>query len=121
MFTPLEELAICRQHCLLSSGASVKPYNGWSAYGCSKAALNHFAMDIASEEPSDKVRAVCIAPGVVDTQMQKDIRETLGPSGHDTQGSREVYSIVQDFVTAGPKGACGGRSATRPEKVFPIL
>lgn len=70
----------------VGSGASVKPYNGWSAYGCSKAALNHLAMDIASEEPSDQVRSICVAPGVVDTQMQRDIRETLGPQGMSPEG-----------------------------------
>ncbi|SCU94519.1 LAFA_0F22298g1_1 [Lachancea sp. 'fantastica'] len=62
----------------VSSGASVKPYYAWDAYGASKAALNHFAMSIASEESN--VRAVAVAPGVVDTQMQSDIRDTLGPA-----------------------------------------
>lgn len=58
------------------SGASTTPYNGWSAYGSSKAALNHFILSIAAEEPD--VKAISIAPGVVDTSMQLDIREILG-------------------------------------------
>ncbi|CEP62206.1 sepiapterin reductase family protein LALA0_S04e10242g [Lachancea lanzarotensis] len=62
----------------VSSGASVKPYYAWGAYGASKAALNHFAMSLASEESN--VRAVAVAPGVVDTQMQSDIRNTFGPA-----------------------------------------
>ncbi|AJR51927.1 Irc24p [Saccharomyces cerevisiae YJM1460] len=87
----------------VSSGASVKPYNGWSAYGCSKAALNHFAMDIASEEPSDKVRAVCIAPGVVDTQMQKDIRETLGPQGMTPKALERFTQLYKTSSLLDPK------------------
>lgn len=62
----------------VSSGASVKPYYAWGAYGSSKAALNHFAMTIASE--STQVRSIAVAPGVVDTQMQVDITEVLGPA-----------------------------------------
>lgn len=57
----------------VSSGASVHPYHGWSAYGSSKAALNHLANTIQAEEPD--LFAVSIAPGVVDTEMQSDIRE----------------------------------------------
>lgn len=63
----------------VSSGASVKSYHGWGAYGSSKAALNHFCMTVAAE--AAPVRAVAIAPGVVDTQMQVDIREKFGPKG----------------------------------------
>lgn len=64
----------------VSSGASIakKPSNGlhWGAYGASKAALNHFVTTVADEEKN--VSAISIAPGVVDTAMQKDIRETFG-------------------------------------------
>lgn len=58
------------------SGASTKPYYGWAAYGASKAALNHLIGSIALENPD--VSAISIAPGVVATEMQKDIREKFG-------------------------------------------
>ncbi|CAI4065020.1 hypothetical protein SKDZ_09G1980 [Saccharomyces kudriavzevii ZP591] len=87
----------------VGSGASVKPYNGWSAYGCSKAALNHLAMDIASEEPSDKVRTVCIAPGVVNTQMQRDIRETLGPQGMTPDSLERFTQLHKNSMLLDPK------------------
>ncbi|SCU95682.1 LAMI_0F03290g1_1 [Lachancea mirantina] len=61
----------------VSSGASVKPYYAWGAYGSSKAALNHFAQTINAEEPA--VNVISVAPGVVDTSMQDDIRNTFGP------------------------------------------
>ncbi|VVT43810.1 uncharacterized protein SAPINGB_P000157 [Magnusiomyces paraingens] len=56
----------------VSSGASKSNYSGWAAYGSSKAALNHLAASIAAEENS--LFTVAIAPGVVDTRMQDDIR-----------------------------------------------
>ncbi|CAR27523.1 ZYRO0D00506p [Zygosaccharomyces rouxii] len=63
----------------VSSGASTKCYSGWGAYGASKAALNHLALTISKE--CDGVKAISVAPGVVDTQMQVEIREKFGPTG----------------------------------------
>jgi NAD(P)-dependent dehydrogenase (short-subunit alcohol dehydrogenase family) len=64
-----------------SSGAAVKGYTGWSCYGASKAVLNHFAISLAVEEPL--ITSIAIRPGVVDTEMQRDIREkhaeAMGP------------------------------------------
>lgn len=55
------------------SGASIKSYHGWGAYGASKAALDHFIETVAVENP--ELSAISIAPGVVATDMQKLIRE----------------------------------------------
>ena len=60
-------------------------------------------MDIASEEPSDKVRTVCIAPGVVDTQMQKDIRETLGPQGMKPEALERFTQLYKTSSLLDPK------------------
>lgn len=60
----------------VSSGASTKPYYGWGAYGASKAAINHLVELVASENP--EVLAISVAPGVVATSMQEDIREKFG-------------------------------------------
>ncbi|KAI4249150.1 MAG: hypothetical protein L6R40_000608 [Gallowayella cf. fulva] len=56
-----------------SSGASTKAYSTWGAYGASKAAMNHLNLTLAAEEPS--LTSISVRPGVVDTQMQIDIRE----------------------------------------------
>lgn len=56
-----------------SSGVSTGAYSTWGAYGASKAALNHFARQLAVEEP--KITTIAIRPGVVDTDMQRQIRE----------------------------------------------
>lgn len=57
----------------VSSGAAANAYPTWGAYGSSKAALNHLAMTLASEEKD--ITSIAIRPGVVDTEMQRDIRE----------------------------------------------
>lgn len=58
---------------MISSGAAVNVYATWGAYGASKAAINHLAMTLAGEEPA--VTTISIRPGVVDTEMQQEIRE----------------------------------------------
>jgi len=69
---------------LISSGAAINAYSGWSAYSASKAALNSLAQSIAEEEPD--ILSLAVRPGVVDTEMQNDIRtkhaEVMG-KGHD--------------------------------------
>ncbi|EME41376.1 hypothetical protein DOTSEDRAFT_73709 [Dothistroma septosporum NZE10] len=56
-----------------SSGAAGNAYPTWGAYGSSKAAINHLAMTIANEEKD--ITSIAVRPGVVDTDMQRDIRE----------------------------------------------
>lgn len=61
---------------LTSSGAAVGVYEGWDAYGASKAVLNYLAQQLAVEEPD--IVAVAIRPGTVNTDMQRDIRDVHG-------------------------------------------
>ena len=56
-----------------SSGASTGVYSAWGAYSASKSAINALARQVATEEPT--VAAYAIRPGVVDTDMQRQIRE----------------------------------------------
>ena len=56
-----------------SSGAATNAYQGWGAYGSAKAAMNHLAMTIATEE--ENITAIAVRPGTVDTRMQQEIRE----------------------------------------------
>ncbi|RIA88580.1 hypothetical protein C1645_695091 [Glomus cerebriforme] len=57
----------------VSSGAAYKEYYGWGAYSTSKAALNMLTSTVAIEEPD--IVAIAVRPGVIDTDMQKLIRE----------------------------------------------
>ena len=62
----------------ISSGAATNPYQGWSVYCTSKAALDMTTKVIAAEqsEIENGVKCVAIYPGVVDTHMQTAIRKT---------------------------------------------
>lgn len=62
----------------VSSGAAVRPTQGWGAYSASKAAINQLTQVLAREEPG--ITALAVRPGMVDTGMQKEIRE-LGAVG----------------------------------------
>ncbi|ADB35860.1 short-chain dehydrogenase/reductase SDR [Kribbella flavida DSM 17836] len=64
----------CEKHLvMLSSGAARKPYPGWSAYNAGKAAVEQWVRSVG-EEPTG-CRVVAVAPGVVDTAMQSEIRK----------------------------------------------
>lgn len=57
----------------ISSGAARTPYEGWSIYGATKAAVEQFTQVVALEEPDLVCHA--ISPGVVETDMQVQIRK----------------------------------------------
>ncbi|HRD34650.1 MAG TPA: SDR family oxidoreductase [Rhodocyclaceae bacterium] len=57
----------------VSSGAARSPYPGWSVYCAGKAALDHHARAV-SLDATPGLRICSVAPGVIDTAMQADIR-----------------------------------------------
>ncbi|MEW5914820.1 MAG: SDR family oxidoreductase [Gemmatimonadota bacterium] len=59
----------------ISSGAGRRPYGGWSVYCASKAALDHHARTVALDQ-TPGLRISSLAPGVIDTDMQAEIRAT---------------------------------------------
>lgn len=60
----------------ISSGAGRSPVGGWSVYCSSKAALDMHARAVNAEQGSHGARIVSLAPGVIDTDMQAEIRAT---------------------------------------------
>ena len=56
----------------ISSGAAQYPVKGWSNYCASKAALNMATEVLKEENPEFTIYG--IAPGIVDTKMQEEIR-----------------------------------------------
>lgn len=63
--------------CLISSGAALTPYPGWSSYCAAKAAGDQWARVVGAEqaERGGRIKVMSVAPGVVDTDMQASIRE----------------------------------------------
>ncbi|MGH7636035.1 MAG: SDR family oxidoreductase [Gemmatimonadaceae bacterium] len=59
----------------ISSGAGRKAYAGWSVYCATKAALDHHARAV-EKDGTPKLRICSLAPGVIDTEMQAEIRAT---------------------------------------------
>lgn len=61
---------------MISSGAATSAYPGWSAYGAGKAAVNQWVRYTGAEQSlRGNVRVSSIAPGVIDTGMQAQIRQ----------------------------------------------
>jgi len=58
----------------ISSGAALRPIESWGTYCQSKAAIDMLTKIINVEHPD--IKAYSIYPGVVDTEMQKKIRNT---------------------------------------------
>jgi benzil reductase ((S)-benzoin forming) len=62
---------------MLSSGAASLVGAGWSSYGAGKAALDQWVRDVGAEQAQrGGVQVVALAPGVVETDMQQQIRDT---------------------------------------------
>ena len=58
----------------VSSGAAMRPLEGWSAYCSGKAGLAMLTRAIALENPSNGIRVFGFQPGTTDTDMQVAIR-----------------------------------------------
>lgn len=84
------------QLVMISSGAASTPYRGWSAYGAGKAALDQWVRVVGAEQ-SHRGGAVVlsVAPGVLDTDMQAEIRES----------SEGEFPEVERFVELDRSGA----------------
>lgn len=66
-----------RHLVMLTSGAARSVYPGWSSYGASKAAVDQWVRNVGAEQKlRGGVQLVAVAPGTVDTAMQRTIRET---------------------------------------------
>lgn len=71
----------------ISSGAGRRPMPGWSIYCATKAALDHHARSLAADTvPHLAIES--LAPGVIDTDMQGEIRATTA----------EQFTLREQFV-----------------------
>lgn len=92
----------------ITSGAAHHAYAGWSLYCASKAALNMITacVDLEQKGASSPVRICAVAPGVVDTDMQRQIRDTRP----------EHFPMQQRFIKMQAEG-----TLSRPEMVAGMI
>jgi benzil reductase ((S)-benzoin forming) len=92
-----KDLDVEKQIINISSGAAVSPYTGWSVYCTSKAAIDMMTKTIATEQSDMKygVKCVSIYPGVVDTNMQDQIRSTSVSDFKNVERFKELKSSNQ--------------------------
>ncbi|MFP7494866.1 SDR family NAD(P)-dependent oxidoreductase [Terribacillus saccharophilus] len=78
----------------VTSGAAERSVHGWSAYSTSKAGLNRYTETVALEEAEAGTGNIAIAynPGIMDTDMQADIRSS------EPENFQEVQKF-KDYVT----------------------
>lgn len=90
---------------MISSGAARSVYPGWSSYGAGKAALDHWVRNVAAEQKQrGGARVSAIAPGVVATAMQSQIRET---SRRDFPNVERFHELHEEGRLADPDEVAG--------------
>lgn len=97
-----QDLPLTKTIINISSGAATGAYASWSNYCASKAALEMFSKCIVLEQKDKELPIYCfsIAPGVVDTNMQKQIRSTsienfaMLPKFEELHRDNKLYSPV---------------------------
>lgn len=80
----------------ISSGAANRSIPSWASYCASKAGLDRFSETFLMEEKEKgrQIKMFSVAPGVIDTEMQKKIRES----------SSDDFSSVDNFIQLKEKG-----------------
>jgi benzil reductase ((S)-benzoin forming) len=78
----------------ISSGAATKPYPGWSSYCAAKAAVDHWTRTVGKELENRglPITVVSVAPGVVETPMQAEIRGMHESDFPNVQRFRDLES-----------------------------
>ncbi|MCG8592665.1 MAG: SDR family oxidoreductase [Proteobacteria bacterium] len=74
----------------ISSGAAWNPYAGWSAYCAAKSGVDRLTECVQAEEAGTGLRCHAVAPGVIDTDMQRFIRELPDERFPDVERFREM-------------------------------
>ena len=84
----------------ISSGAGRRPIAGWAAYSAAKAGLDHFSRVTALDEQHGPhpARIVSLAPGVIDTAMQEQLR-AADPAGFPDKGKFEELKATGQLAS----------------------
>ncbi len=78
----------------ISSGAGKRPIDGWSLYCAAKAAADMHARTVAAEaaQQGRPLRVYALAPGIVDTSMQEQIRQAPAEQFSQRAQFRDYYA-----------------------------
>lgn len=81
----------------ISSGAAQRPIDGWAAYCASKAALDMLSLTCQKEQDilGTGVKVYAISPGVVDTDMQENIRSADNSQFSDLEKFKALKENAQ--------------------------
>jgi sepiapterin reductase len=84
----------------ISSGAAQRPITGWTTYCASKAGLDMFTRTSAQDEAllPNPARLVALAPGIIDTDMQGQLR-AADAGGFPDQARFVEYHATGQLVT----------------------
>ncbi len=89
----------------ISSGAGKTPFPGWSSYCAAKAAVDMWCRVAGAEqhERGDRVRILSVGPGVVDTEMQAEIRASADDAFPQVERFRSLHAAgnLADAATVG--------------------
>ena len=94
LFQKVAASATDRRILHISSGAGRRGMAGWSIYCATKAALDNHARAV-KEDAISGMKITSLAPGVVDTDMQADIRGATA----------EQFPAIEDFKAMKREGA----------------
>ncbi len=89
--------AVPRRVLAISSGAARRGIAHWSAYCAAKAGLDNFVRAINAE---GRVRAVSLAPGMIDTAMQAVIRSVPSPQRERFQAFHDDGALATPEAAA---------------------
>ena len=80
----------------ISSGAGRSPIDGWNVYCTTKAGIDMFSkvLKVESDLDHSNIKVLSLAPGIIDTDMQKEIRKA----------SLSGFSNVERFINYKEEG-----------------
>ncbi|MGK2959234.1 MAG: SDR family oxidoreductase [Acidimicrobiales bacterium] len=79
----------------ISSGAAQHGYAGWSVYSAAKAGVERLTEVIQMEEQASGLRAYALSPGVIDTDMQAQVRESTPQQFPEVERFQRLYRDSQ--------------------------
>jgi NAD(P)-dependent dehydrogenase (short-subunit alcohol dehydrogenase family) len=84
----------------VSSVASFDPFPGFSIYAAAKVAINMFTHCTAQEGADCGIKAVCVAPGAVETPMLRSLFDETVMPRDKTLHPDEVAQVIIDCICA---------------------